>query len=175
MKFIPSDSFYPSVLAYGDGAVTPEPGLPTPTVPEADLEAEDPQQGTKPIDQYVGLGLQIFRGLFGHDDARLAEASLEGKLANAQAQYKVAPPSPLGLPLPGTKNFYANEIRKFEAQLKAARESAAAARKVARIQSLSQIGMTLGIFAGVVVVGGMAVNQIQRARLHQAELDRLRR
>jgi len=136
----------------------------------ADESAGASGAGAASTQQYIDMLLPAAKEFFSEDDPRVLEAQIE----NLQRQMAKAPPSPLGLALPGTKSYYQNQINKLKAKLESAREAQASGEQVEQVYLAGRVGVMLGIFAGVVVLGAVAVNQLQRARLTQAEIERVK-
>lgn len=143
----------------------------------AEMEETTPEaSSTTDYMNYVPLVGSVVRELTGGGATeRETEASLEAKLEIAKDAKRKATStgSILGFPMPGSKEYYANQIAKLEAQLEAVREQAAEERTTASLYTLGQVGIALLFLAGAAAVGGLAINQLQRARIQQAELRRM--
>lgn len=164
--------FNPSSHSYGDGQVTI-----TPVDVPAEQSSGGGGAGMAQAGQFVDIGVSAVRSFLGLDsDGREDVATLEAQLANYRASAARAPSMSwaLGLPIPGSKEHYQNLVRKTESKLTAARVVAAEEQRAAAAAEARDIGYTLAVFAGVLVIGGIAVNQVQKSRRTQAEIDRLR-
>jgi len=163
--------FNPSSHSYGDGQVTI-----TPVDVPAEQSSGGGGAGMAQAGQFVDIGVSAVRSFLGLDsDGREDVATLEAQLANYRASAARAPSmSWLGLPILGGKEYYQNLVRKTESKLNAARVVAAEEQRAAAAAEARDIGYTLAVFAGVLVIGGIAVNQVQKSRRTQAEIDRLR-
>lgn len=153
--------FQPSGLSYGDGQVTI-----TPIDPPAQASSSG---GGSQVDvgQYVDIGVSAARSLLGLDsDGRSSAATIE-------AQIEIAKKKKANNALPGAW-YWDDRIIKLSGQLVAARQIADEEAQAASIANARDIGYTLAVFAGVLVIGGFAVSQIQNSRRTQAEIDRLR-
>ena len=163
--------FQPSSLSYGDGTVTITP-IDQPTMSES---APSSGGGGGLPAGLIGTAGGLVQSILGiGEDERESVATLEAKLANYQASAARAPSLSVGgIPLPGGKEYYENLVRKTESQLAAARELAAEEKRAADIAAARDVGYTIAVFAGVLILGGIAVNQIQKARHQQAQIRKL--
>ena len=163
--------FNPSSHSYGDGQVTI-----TPVDVPAEQSSGGGGAGMAQAGQFVDIGVSAVRSVLGLDsDGREDVATLEAQLANYRASAARAPSMSIGgIPIPGGKEHYQNLVRKTESKLTAARVVAAEEQRAAAAAEARDIGYTLAVFAGVLVIGGIAVNQVQKSRRTQAEIDRLR-
>lgn len=155
-RFVPSiySRYYSGAPSYGDlyGAA-----------PEA--------TETSSTQGYIDMLLPAAKELLTTDDPRVIEAKIE----NLRKSLAKAPSSPLGLAIPGTKSFYQNEINKLQAKLESAQETKEEDETISQVYLMGRVGIMVGIFAGVAVLGLFAVNQAQKARLTQAEIERVRK
>lgn len=157
--------FRPSNLSYGDGTVSITPI--DSTAPSAPAPAGGGGGGAD-VGQYVDIGVSAFKSLLGLDaGSRESVASIEAKLDIARKKKS-------NNAFPGAW-YWDDRIIQLTSQLNAARELAAEEKRAADIATARDIGYTVAVFAGVVLMGGLAVNQIQKARRQQAEIDRLER
>jgi hypothetical protein len=147
--------FNPSPYSYGD---------------EAPPVVEEPPKGGST--DYLNVVLPIAKSLLGIgevDDPDLIRAKIE----NLQGQMAKALPSPAGIPIPGTKQFYANEINKLQAKLVEAERTLALETQNQQLYTAMKVGGVVAVFTGVLLLGGFALNQIQKARRQQAEIEHL--
>ena len=152
--------FQPSPYSYGQAE---DPAL--------DPAAPPPDSGKQPLDPsqiggYVDLGVGALRGLFGMGDEYMTVAQLQGQIEVAQKKRD-------NNAFPGAW-YWDDRIIKLNVKIPAAeaRQSEEQTREVLWIAGYG--GAALAVFAGAVLVGGLAINQIQKARLQQAEIMRLR-
>lgn len=157
--------FQPSNLSYGDGTVTITP-IDQPAASEADPVSSGGGGLPAGIEGYVDLGVGAVKSLLGLDEgARESVATLE-------AQLDIAQKKKANNALPGAW-YWDDRVIKLSGQLEAARALAAEEKRAADIATARDIGYTVAVFAGVVLMGGFAVNQIQKARRQQAEIRKL--
>jgi hypothetical protein len=165
--------FQPSPYSYGQAEVT------VTKIEESVSSTSEaaPAEGKKtdPL-AVLGTAVPIVQDLlFGGKSERESVAELEAKLANAKQAYQTAPSMQLGgIALPGGKEYYANQIRKLEAQITAARVQAEEEQLQQDLYTAGNVAMVFGLFALAGVVGVYGVRQVQEARKTQAEIERIR-
>lgn len=154
MRFQPSGlASRPLSSGYGDASVS--------------VEVEGGKKPTsEQIGQYVDLGLSVIKGLFDEDD-RTDAATVQAQIQIAEQKVR----DNVFLPWPG---YWKDRLTKLKAQLPAAMAMADEAAADARAAQWRNIGYTAAVFGVVAVIGGVAVNQVQRARRQQAEIEHLR-
>jgi hypothetical protein len=147
--------FQPSVHSYG----------------QADAEVEtavvtSSGGGGADVGQYVDIGVSAVKSLLGLDSGeRESVATIEGQIDVAKKKRD-------NNAFPGGW-YWDDRVIKLTSQLGAAKELAAEEKRAADIATARDIGYTVAVFAGVVLMGGFAINQIQKARRQQAEIERL--
>jgi hypothetical protein len=158
------------------GTALVETGTTTPlaTGTPAAVPAGTPEEDSlSAYSQYLPAGAEFVRGfLFGSADE---PEVIEAKIANYRKAMRSAKDIPfLGIPVPGSKGWYRSEIAKLEAKLAVARRARAEAEKTQAVANTVKILTAVGAVAGVVILGALAVNQVQRARLQQLEIKMLK-
>jgi hypothetical protein len=154
------NTFQPSPYSYGsdEAAAAAAAAATAPAVTESYI----PQDAIASLRTFLGL-----------DDPQIGAARVEAQIRNLQALI----PTSTG-PL---KTYRLNQISKLQAELTVLRAQAAESAysteltRVVRVSTAA--GSVLGALAvlgGIFFVGGLVVNQVQRARVQQAELQRLR-
>ena len=114
----------------------------------------------------------IVSSLWGRDEREDVEV-LKAKIENYKRSMANAPSMGFAVPFI-SKEYYQNEINKLQGLLKASKELAAEERQSAQLYTWGRAGIVVGIFVGVAVIGGVAINQMQKARLAQVQIKRLR-
>ena len=149
--------FQPSPYSYGQ---VEDPALDPAAPPEK--KPLDPSQ----IGAYVDLGIGALRGLFGMGDEYMTVAQLQGQIEVARKKRD-------NNAFPGAWHWD-DRIIILSQKIPAAeaRQSEEQTREALWIAGYG--GVALAALAGAVLVGGLAINQIQKARLQQAEIMRLR-
>lgn len=156
--------FQPSTISYGQ-TVTITPIEPEP-LPMPSSDAGGGGGLPAGIGGYVDIGVSAAKSLLGLDAGeRESVATLEG-------QVEIAKKKKANNALPGAW-YWDDRIIKLSSQLEAARGLAIEEKRAADIATARDIGYTVAVFAGVVLMGGFAVNQIQKARRQQAEIRKL--
>lgn len=170
MKFQPSGNFSSYGCAYGCGHGCSH-GYGDDAASET--EAQKEEEGGMDAAGYVNLIGAVYNQLFGEDeDDRLDAAAIQAKLYAAQQSKKRGDPKPITGWLSGgsASQYWDQQIQKYTAQLAAANELAGEARAESQLNLARNAAYTLAAVAGVAVLGGIALNQIQKARLQQLEI-----
>lgn len=151
--------FVPSNYSYGDYGQE---------VIISEVEEQASGEGTAkapPID--AGTIIDAASSLLGLSSGeRESVAAIEGKIAVAEK--KAAHNA-----FPGAW-YWDDRLIKLRSQLGAAQELAAEEKRAATFSEARDIGYTVGVFAIAIGVGALAINQIQKARLRQTEIERAR-
>lgn len=151
MQFIPSQQSY----GYSEDSVE---------APPPARQGPDAAQ----VGQYVDIGLSTVKSLFGLDaNARESAAELEASLA-------VAKDKKANGAFPGAW-YWEARVTKLRAQLDAAQALAAEEQLNAQIDQARNLAYTAAAFTGVLILGAIAYNQVQKGRRVQAEIDLLSR
>jgi hypothetical protein len=173
LRFNPSPYSYG--CGYGDAGQVTIPPIDQPAAAAPTAGAEK-----KPlIDQitpFLGFGISAGKSILGMDsDGRESVAVLEAKLTNYRQAAASAPSLKIGgLALPPGKEYYENLARKTEGLLLAARAQAEEEEAAQQLAQFRDVGYVLAVGAGVLLIGGFAVVQIQKSRKTQAEIEQLR-
>lgn len=154
------NTFVPSVHSYGDAAATTAMTTTDPTADPSSTSYLTPDV-VDAVSSFLGIG-----------DPQIAAARVEAQIRNLQAlAAKSVPP---------IKTYQLNQISKLQAELSVLRAQAAESAystelsRVVRISTAAGSVLTaLALFGGVFFVGGLVLNQVQRARVQQAEIKRL--
>lgn len=170
-QFIPSQCSHLGGCHYGCGSSLGNLG------DDAAAEAPPAEEGSSKssVEDYIKWGTMIFSALTGESDDRMSAAEIQGKLEYAkQAKLKGYAP-PLTAFGQSSSAYWSKQITQLTAELEAANQIAGEARTTVLIDQARNVAYTAIAFAGVLVVGGVALTLVQRARLTQAEIRKLRR
>jgi len=124
-------------------------------------EEEEKKGGLAQVEQVLPA---IRSFLFG-ESAREEAAILQAQIENLEA--KLA--SGAGV----LHNFYVDELNKKRARLAELELIAGEEKSAAEKEQIMRTALTIAAVVGTVVVVGMAVNQIQKARLTQAKIRQI--
>lgn len=127
--------------------------------------------------EYAATAASVAKTLMGEDDVRMNAAELRAKLAVARQSLASGAPPPVTAVLTGNfsgATYWSQQVTKLEAQLSAANQIADEAAYEAQINQARNLAYTAASAVGVLVLGGLALTFIQKARIQQAELTRMR-
>jgi len=120
--------------------------------------------GKKDFTQFVPAIREL---LFG-DSAREDEAVIRAKIQRHQQQASTAS---IGL----VRNYHLNEAAKLTARLSAISELAEDEERAAQTTAVTRAAVTIGAVLGVVLIGTVIFNQVQKSRLLELEIEHKRR
>jgi hypothetical protein len=109
--------------------------------------------------------LPAIRSFFFGESARVDAAKLRSQIENIEA--KLA--SGAGV----FHNYYVDDLNKKRAKLAELELIAGEERSGAEKEQITKTAITIGAVVGTIVIVGMAVNQIQKARLTQAKIRQI--
>jgi hypothetical protein len=128
-------------------------------------ESEESQEGgPASFTQFI----PAIRALVFGESAREEAAVLQAQIENLHRKLAANPPGFL-------HNIYVDEINKKQARLQEVLTMSEEERQSAAKEAITRTALTLGAVTGVVVIVGMAINQVQKARLTQAQIRQLER
>lgn len=137
---------------------------------EALVETPAPEAEEKGSADYLNVVLPIAKTILGIGDTE-DPAVLKAQIENYQRKYDNLPTylrSTVG-------SVYLDNINKLKAKLSEARRAQEEDKTSSQLYMAMRVGGVLAVFTGVLILGGVAINQIQKARLKSAEIEHLRR
>ena len=160
--FNPGHTFIP----YGDDE--------TLSVQDAEEDEGEGGGGIADYAAYIPLVGTLFREITsGGRTAREDVEHIEAQIKNYQKMKKKAIDTGT-IPIPGSKQFYANKIRTLKADLEGKKVLAGEEQTSAALYTAGYVGTVLLVFGGVAFAGAMTWKEIQKGRKTQAEIDQLR-
>ena len=124
-------------------------------------EAADPQ---KDFTQYIPALRELLFGESAREDAAVIRAKI-------QKHQQKASTSSIGV----IRNYHLNEVLKLTARLSAISKLAAEEERAAQTTRVTRAAVTIGSVLGVVLVGAVIFNQVQKSRLLELEIEHKRR
>lgn len=144
--------------------------------PSDTTSGEEEAGGYDEYMEYVPIAGALFREFTGAGKSEAESAAeYEARLAILKRDKENAPDTGkiLGVVVPGTKQYIQNQILKVKAQLAAARKQAEAEQTSSDLYIAGQAGMVFLLFGLTLAGVGLAVYQLQKSRLTQAQIRQL--
>ena len=124
-------------------------------------EEEEKKDGLTQVESF----LPAIRSFFFGESARVDSAKLRGQIENIEA--KLAKGAGV------LHNYYVNDLNTKRAKLAELELIAGEERSGADKERIIKTALAVGAVVGTIVVTGMAINQIQKARLTQAKIRQI--
>ena len=127
----------------------------------AEEEEEEKKDGLTQVESF----LPAIRSFFFGESARVDAAKLRSQIETIEAKLAAG----AGV----FHNFYVDDLNKKRAKLAELELIAGEERSGAEKEQITKTAITIGAVVGTIVIVGMAVNQIQKARLTQAKIRQI--